>query len=165
MFAVEVFAGAVGDEELGAVCVFAFVRHRDNATGVMGERSVEFVREVFIPDGAAALARSRRVAALEHEVADVPVEDDAAVVALLAQLHEIPHGLGRELGQQFHVDVAVVCGDARVAGFLDTAGLEHVFFVAQEGEVAAGVGGEACGGEGGGGLAGCVLSGVVGDGF
>ena len=159
------FAGAVGDEELGAVCVFAFVRHAYYASRVVRERSVEFVREVFIPDGAAPLARACRVTALEHEIADVPVEDDAAVVALLAQLHEIPHGLGRELGQQFQVDVAVVGGDARVARFLDAAGFEHVFFVAQEGEIAAGVGGEACGGEGGGGLAGCVLGGVVRDGF
>lgn len=131
----------------------------------MGERAVELVGEVAAPDRGAALARGRGVAALEHEVADVAVEGDAVVVAPFAQLDEVPHGLWGELGQQFEVEVAVVGGNARVAGLLDAAGLEHVFFVAEEGEVAAGVGGEAGGGEGCGGLAGCVLGGVVGDGF
>ncbi len=159
------FARAVRDEELRAVCILPLIRHADDTPRVMGQRPVELVREVFAPDRVAALARARRVAALEHKVADVAVEDDAVVVAPFAQLRKVPHGLGRELGEQFEVDVAVVGRDARVAGFFDAAGLEHVLFVGQEGEVAAGVGGEARGGEGGGGLAGCVLGGVVGDGF
>ena len=159
------FAGAVRDEELGAVGVFALVGHADDAPGVMGARALELIREVFVPDGRATFARAGRVAALEHEMPDVSVEDDAVVVAAFAQLDEVPDGLWRELGQQFHVDVAVIRRYARVAGFLDATGLEHVFFVAKEGEVAARVRGEACGGEGGGGLAGRVLGGVVGDGF
>ena len=77
------FAGAVGDEELGTVCVLAFVRHAYHTAGVMRERSVELVCEVFIPDRAATLACSGRVAALEHEVADVSVEHDAVIVSLL----------------------------------------------------------------------------------
>lgn len=165
MLPVQVLAGPVGDEELGAVGVLALVRHADHAAGVVGERPVELVREGLAPDRVPPLARAGRVPALEHEVADVAVEADAGVVAALAQLREVPHGPGRELRQQLEVDGAVVRGDARVAGFLDAAGLEHVFLVAQEGEVTAGVGGEAGGGEGGGGLAGRVLGGVVGYGF
>ena len=66
---------------------------------------------------------------MEHEVADVAVEEDAVVVALFAQVDEIPHGFRGEFGEEFEVDGAVVCGDAGVAWGFDAAGLEHVFFV------------------------------------
>ena len=122
-------ARAVRDEELRAIRILAFIRHADHAPRVMGEGAIEFVREVFVPDGRAAFARPRRIAALEHEVADVSVEDDAVIVALFAQLYEVPHGFGGEFREEFEVDGAVVCGDAGVAGLFDTAGLEHVFFV------------------------------------
>ena len=101
VFAVQVLAGAVGDEELGTVGVFALVRHAHDPAGVVGERPVEFVREVLVPDGAAAFTCAGWVAALEHEVADIPVEHDSVVVTFLAQLGKIPHRLGCKFRQQF----------------------------------------------------------------
>ena len=123
------FASAVRDEELGAIRILSLISHADDAPLIMGEGAIELVREVFVPHRGAAFARSCGIATLKHEVADVAVEEDAVVVALFAQVDEIPHGFWGEFGEEFEVDGAVVRGDAGVARLLDAAGFEHVFFV------------------------------------
>ena len=101
MFAIEVGGGAVEDEELGCIGVFPFVGHGDYSSSVVGEGAVEFVFEGFVPDGGAAAACSRRVAALEHEVADGAVEGDGVVVSFFCELDEIVNGFGGVFGEEF----------------------------------------------------------------
>ena len=159
------FRRTVRDEELAAVCILPFIRHANDTPAIVRKGAVELVCEVLAPDGGAALARARRVAALDHEVADVAVEEDAVVVAFLGEVDKVPDGAGGEFWLEFDVEVAEGGLDAGVTFLLDAAGFKHVFFVGEESAFAGGVGGEAGGGEGCGGFAGCVLSGVVGNGF
>lgn len=82
MFTIQVWGGAVEDEELRCIGVFPFVGHRYDPPSVVGERAVEFVFEGFVPDGGAAAAGAGGVAALEHESADGAVEGDGVVISL-----------------------------------------------------------------------------------
>ena len=68
----------------------------------------------------AAHAGALGVAALDHEARDHPVEDQAVVEALLDQVHEVRHGIGRDLGVQLRLD------DAAVFHFDGDDGVGHV---------------------------------------
>lgn len=139
MFAVEVGRGAVGDEELAAVGVFAFVGHADDAAAGVRQRPVQFVGEGAAPDAGPAFARAGRVAPLQHEVADVAVEYHVPVVALLGQLHEVPDRARGEFREELEVEIAEAGLDPRVAFLLDPSGLQHVFFVGQKRPLVGGV--------------------------
>src|SRR3954470_9284373 len=80
------------DEELRAVGVRAGVGHRQRAADDLV--LVELVLEL-IPR--AAGPRAGRVAALDHEVLDDAMEDDAVVEAVAGELAEVLDGLGRVL--------------------------------------------------------------------
>ena len=80
-------------------------------------------------------------------------------------MDEVPDGFGGVFREEFEVQGAMVCGDSRVASSFDAASFQHVFLVAEEGEVAGCVGGEAGGGEGGGGAASRMLRCVERGGF
>ncbi len=106
VLAVEPRRGVGGDdEELRAVRVRAGVGHRQRAADDLVV--VELVLErVARAAGAGAL----RAAALDHEVADDPVERQAVVEALAGQRAEVVDGLGRVVVEQLEDDVAVVGG-------------------------------------------------------
>src|SRR5207244_3039598 len=69
--------------------------------------------------------RSGRVAALDHEVGDDPVEDDAVVEPVIGELAEVLHGLRRLAVEQLERDRAVVRvqgGGAHCGGTLSASG-------------------------------------------
>ena len=100
-----------------------------------------------------------------HEPSNVAMKDHILVIALLSQLHKVPHRLWRILGLQLHAEIANVCRDAGVSFRLDAPGPEHVLFVGENGSLIGGVRGEAGACEGGGCFACRVDSGVVRQGF
>ena len=59
----------------------------------MGELGHDFVREAAPVDGGAAAAGARRVAGLDHEVADDAVGGDGVVVACCGEGGEVVAGL------------------------------------------------------------------------
>lgn len=155
--------GPVKDEELGGIGIFPLIRHRYGPSHVVGRGAVELVGEVFVPDTLPAFARAGGVAALDHEVANVAVEDDAVVVPLFGELDEIPHRFRGKFGVEFEREVAEGGGEAGVALSFHAPRLQHVFFVCEEGALGGGVRGKACGSKGGSGFASGVLGGVVRD--
>ena len=73
----------------------------------------------------AAGASAVRVAALDHEAQDDPVEDEAIIEAAVGQGDEVLHALGRHFGVQLQLDdAAVLHGDGD-----DGVGLVHVRFL------------------------------------
>ena len=96
-----------------------------------------------------------------HEPSDVAMKDHILVIALLCQLHKVPHRFWRILGLQLYAEIANVCRDAGVSFGLDASGPEHVFFVGENGSLVGGVRCEAGACEGGGCFARRVDSGVV----
>ena len=60
----------------------------------------DLILEFFTIDAAAAAARARRVAALDHEVGNDAVEDGAVVVAARGERREVLARLGRVLRVQ-----------------------------------------------------------------
>src|SRR5436190_609180 len=91
------------DEELAPVRVRARVRHREGAP--LDLVVVELVLELV---AGAARAGARRVAALDHEVRDDPVEDHAVVEALAGQLDEVLDGPRRGPGIELELDHALI---------------------------------------------------------
>jgi len=87
--AVEPGAGDRGDEELGAVGVWASVGHGEYSGATVTEIGVEFVGETV--SGTAA-SRLSWVAALEHEALNYAVEGDAVVVAAFGEVKEVGAG-------------------------------------------------------------------------
>src|SRR4051794_23180353 len=98
------------DEELAAVGVRAAVGHRERAANdlVLVDLVLELVAR-------AARARALGAAALDHEVLDHPMEDQAVVVAVARELHEVLDGLGGVLVEQLHDHLAVVGVQGRLA--------------------------------------------------
>src|SRR5437764_10532886 len=104
VLAVEPRTGLRGDdEELAAVRVRACVRHREGA-------ALDLVVVDLVLEWVAGPARPRagRVAALDHEVRDHAVEDDAVVEAVAREALEVLDGLRRVLGEELDLDRAVV---------------------------------------------------------
>jgi hypothetical protein len=104
VLAVEPLAPVQRHEELRAVRVGTLGGHRNETAMREAQPAVEFVLEFGAEDGLAALARSRGVARLRHEVPDHPVEDAAVIVALEAQLHKVAARHRRLLGPQLDVE-------------------------------------------------------------
>lgn len=73
---VEVWRGDFCDEELRTVCIRAGICHGEDAGGVMAEFGVEFVAESVT---GAASANAARAAALNHEIGNDAMEDEAVV--------------------------------------------------------------------------------------
>src|SRR5262245_43122082 len=94
--------GRGDEEELRAVGVRAGVGHRERAAGdlVVVDLVLELVAGTA---GAGAL----RAAALDHEVLDDTVEDEAVVKALAGELLEVRNGLRRVLVEQLEADRAL----------------------------------------------------------
>lgn len=105
VFAVEVWLGRVGDEELAAVCVRAGICHGDD-TGLMFEWVVPYLVFKFVPWP--ARASSQRIAALDHEVGDHAVEFESVVKALLCEKHKVIDGFRRVVWVQFEDDIAFI---------------------------------------------------------
>lgn len=73
------------DEELTSIRIRSAVCHAQNAgTGVLQPR-MNLIFELFTKDRCAASASSGRIAALDHEVWDDPMEHDTVVVPALCQ--------------------------------------------------------------------------------
>src|SRR3954471_20154611 len=79
MTIVEVRGGTERNEELAAVGVGAAVSHRQDAGLAVALRRMKFVLE---GEARAAGALAQRIASLDHEAVDHPVEDGAVVVRL-----------------------------------------------------------------------------------
>ena len=73
---IEVRCWHFGDEELRTVGIGAGVCHGEDAGHVMSEFSVEFILELV---ARSADADAERAAALDHEIGDDTVEDDAII--------------------------------------------------------------------------------------
>src|SRR5512136_851495 len=88
------------DEKLASPRVRAGVRHGD------GPPDVPVVRGELVADGipGATPAGARGIAALDHEVADDPVEDGPVVVSLAGEFREIARRDGH-IGPEFEGDV------------------------------------------------------------
>merc|ERR1712230_8009 len=123
----------VEEEELRGIRVLALVGHGHDTAAVVRQGSFELIRESFPPGRGPAAAGAGGVAALDHEVLDVPVEADALVVAAFGELDEVPHGFGRVFGIEFKIEITVRSRDARVAFLLDPSWFEHVLLVAHDG--------------------------------
>ncbi|KAG1438240.1 hypothetical protein G6F57_019936 [Rhizopus arrhizus] len=92
----------VGDEELAAVGVRAGVGHRQRADLVL-----HAVLLVFELVARATGATTLRAAALDHEVGDHAVEDQAVIETVRDQVHEVGHGQRRLVGEQLDLDRAL----------------------------------------------------------
>lgn len=64
----------------------------------------DLILKFFTIDAAAAAARTRRVAALDHEVGNDAVEDGPVVVAARGERRKVLARLGRVLGVQLDDD-------------------------------------------------------------
>lgn len=109
---------AIGDEELAAVGVFAFIRHSQHTAFVelATQRALQLIIEVLVPDTGAAFARAGGVAALDHEVEDVAVEGEVVVVGFFGKLDEVPAGFGCEFGVEFEGYLVRCWGGGRGEG-------------------------------------------------
>jgi len=83
---IQMWGGEVGNEELAAVGARSCVGHRENAWLGVLERAVEFIRK-FVAWATGASAG--RIAALDHEICDYPVEGDVVVITALGEIEEI----------------------------------------------------------------------------
>src|ERR1039457_5761826 len=119
--AVEVGGGHGGYEELRPVGPGTRVRHGQQVGPVEGELRVELVGELA---AGTAGTGTERVTALDHKVRDDPVEDRPVVKlgvgrlpgpwigpfpCSLRQVDEVPHRLGRVVGEQPDGDRPAVC--------------------------------------------------------
>src|SRR5215469_18121696 len=105
---VEPWSGGDGDEELTAVRVGTGIRHREQARLRMLQRRMELVCEL-IPG--AASARSLRAAALNHEIGNDAMKDDAVIEGLprllaFGEVGEVLHRLRRFVGEELHLEAS-----------------------------------------------------------
>jgi hypothetical protein len=118
-----------GDEELTAVGAgLARIGHRHRARHVVFQVWHELVLEISAPDTRATRAITQGISGLDHESTNHAVEDDAVVITIFgmhgevlqrlapykytasypeAQLRTYLDGLGRVVGKQFDVNVAL----------------------------------------------------------
>ena len=103
---VEVGLRAKRKKKLRPIRVRPLVGHRQHSSRIMGVVRVELIRKGAAPDRLAALARSRRVAALDHEARHEAVEGRAVVRAGRGQGQEIEGAARRGVASQFQFEVA-----------------------------------------------------------
>ena len=109
MLTVQVGAGLVRNEELGAIGVRSRVCHGDHPPARVFQRVDDFVGELAVwggVDGLATLARARGIAALDHKPLDVAVEEGAVVVPRGGQGQEVGGGPRHLLAVDLQLDVA-----------------------------------------------------------
>ena len=97
---------ALVDEKLAAVGIRAGVRHR-NGAGEVEQLLVEFILEFAAEDAFAAGPVAFGIAALDHEVLDHAVEEQAVIIALFRMFLKILHRFGRRLREEAEGDVAL----------------------------------------------------------
>ena len=117
VFAVEVRGGDMGDEELRAVGVRASICHAENAGAVV----LELKRGEFVIPFVAGVAASTamRVAALDHEVGDHPMESQSIIKAILGKEDKVIDGDRCFGGEKLDAKVAFVgrkLGDIALLG-------------------------------------------------
>ena len=100
---VQIFGGDVGDEELASVGVRPGVGHGERADFVTVLAALNLI---FEPIAGTAVAGALRIAALDHEVGDHPVELRAVVELIAGKEYEIIYRLGRFFGEQLADDLA-----------------------------------------------------------
>lgn len=101
--------GRQRDEELAPVGVGTGVCHGQDPRARVLKVRPDLVLELVAVDGGAAPARARRVAALDHKVANNPVEHGPVVVAPRRERAEVLARLGRVRLIQLHDNGALVC--------------------------------------------------------
>jgi len=79
MLAVQEVALGAGDEELAAIGLFATVRHGQQSRRVVFQGKILVAEGVAVYTGNASAVALDKVAALDHEVLDHPVEAGALV--------------------------------------------------------------------------------------
>lgn len=77
------------NEELRAISIRAVVGHRQQAAVRESQPLMEFVFERAPKGRFAAIARARRITALDHEIFHQSMENSAVKIVLQAVLHEI----------------------------------------------------------------------------
>jgi hypothetical protein len=120
--AVEVGLGRVGDEELTSASVLAGMSHGQGASsvlvGIQVSLTLDLVTGAASTDPRIVGLLRKRIAALDHEIGDYPVESGSVVELAVGQLLEVADG-ARHLG----VEQLGLYGS--LAGF-DSCALSHV---------------------------------------
>ena len=128
VLAVDPVAALERDEELRPVRVSrAAVRHRHLPAMVELDPAVQLVLERLAVHRFATAAGAGGVPCLDHEVLDDPVPDDAVVVALQAELHEVAARLRTLLRPELDLDLAMARGhqDLALRGRLQLVHCRH----------------------------------------
>ena len=110
VLAVQVLSVLVHDEELAAGGVGGLgTGHAENAALVL-QIVLDAVVEEFALDAVAGAAHAAALgaAALDHEALDDPMEDQAVIVIVAAQVDEVVNALGCLVGVQLTLDDAAV---------------------------------------------------------
>lgn len=97
-----------GDKKLAAVCSRAGICHRQKSGAVKFDIRVAFIFERPTPERLAAASGPGRIAALDHELRNNPVENNAVVITLSDQSDEIFNGLGSHFGHQFDFNGSLI---------------------------------------------------------
>ena len=101
---VEMRLGAVADEELAATGILAGVGHGESAGGVLVGIKVGFTLDLVAgpagPHPSVVGVLGQRIAALNHEVGDHPMEPGAIVKHAVSQLLEVQDRAGNLLVEQ-----------------------------------------------------------------
>ena len=87
MLSIEVRAWRERDEKLAPVCIRASVRHGKYSSTRVPQLGVDLIVKLAAVHRGTAPARSARIASLDHEAGNYPVEDCAVVVATV--VHEL----------------------------------------------------------------------------
>ena len=97
------------DEELATVGAWSGIRHRQDTWAIKGVRADAFIFKVLTPDRLPAHASASWVAALDHELFNDTVEDDAIVIAVFRVCAEVLARFRCDVVEQLAFDAAL-CG-------------------------------------------------------
>lgn len=89
VLAIQMGSSSKRDKELATICSWTTVGHRHDTRTCVKERIVELILELASPDGFTTATSASRVAALEHETRDDPVEDDTVEFAGVRKASEV----------------------------------------------------------------------------